>query len=144
MVENSNPQLFTNVGNFWSKEEDIQLNELYNNQLLDIMEISKIHKRAPGGIISRLRKHNYIQNCEDARGYAKFKNSDFYYELKKTNKIKKNNFNESESFNIKNDILNIKNDILNLKNEMFDSKKQIFELNNNINYLIDIIKKIHN
>lgn len=24
---------------------------------------------------------------------------------------------------------------------MFDSKKQIFELNNNINYLIDIIQK---
>jgi hypothetical protein len=69
------------VGDNWSQEEDDQLNKLYNTDMLDIVEISKIHNRAPGGIISRLLKHQYINNRISARGYISYKNSDLYKEI---------------------------------------------------------------
>ena len=53
-------ETFTNSGKPWEQQEDDQLNTLYNVDILDIMAISKIHKRTPGGIISRLFKHKYI------------------------------------------------------------------------------------
>ena len=81
--------IFKNAGEPWTQEEDIQLNELYNKDMLDIMEISKIHNRAPGGIISRLTKNNYISNRISARGYLKYKNSDLYKEIVSKNKEKK-------------------------------------------------------
>ena len=80
--------MFKNAGDPWTKEEDIQLNKLYNEDMLDIMEISKIHNRAPGGIISRLFKHNYIVNRQSARGYIVYKNSDLYKQIVSDNKDK--------------------------------------------------------
>ena len=44
-------ETFTNSGKPWEQQEDDQLNTLYNVDILDIMAISKIHKRTPGGII---------------------------------------------------------------------------------------------
>ena len=40
-----------NIREPWTENEDIQLNQLYNIDMLDIMEISKINNRPPGGII---------------------------------------------------------------------------------------------
>ena len=80
--------IFKNAGHPWSQEEDTQLNKLYNEDLFDIMEISKIHNRAPGGIISRLFKNNYIVNRQSARGYINYKNSDLYKEIVSNNKKK--------------------------------------------------------
>ena len=62
-------EIFKNAGEPWSPKEEIQLNKLYNEDMLDIMEISKIHCRAPGGILSRLKVLKYITNRQNARGY---------------------------------------------------------------------------
>jgi hypothetical protein len=43
-----------NSGKPWKEQEENQLNELHNVLLLDIMEISKIQKRKPWEISSRL------------------------------------------------------------------------------------------
>ena len=83
--------IFKNAGEPWTQEEDIQLNKLYNEDMLDIIEISKIHNRAPGGIISRLIKDNYIVNRQSARGYLAYKNSDLYKEIVNNNKDKRKN-----------------------------------------------------
>ena len=83
--------IFKNAGEAWQQEEDTQLNKLYNEDMIDIIEISKIHNRAPGGIISRLFKHNYIVNRQSARGYIAYKNSDLYKEIVSNNKDKKQN-----------------------------------------------------
>ena len=37
--------IFKNAGESWT-QEDTQLNKLYNEDMLDIIEISKIHNRA--------------------------------------------------------------------------------------------------
>ena len=39
--------MFKNAGEPWTENEDNQLNRLYNVDILDIMEISKRHNRAP-------------------------------------------------------------------------------------------------
>ncbi len=64
----TNPVL-NNVGSPWSKEEDKQLIKLYNEDKLDVIQISKLHGRAVGGILARLVKNNIIPNKIVARGY---------------------------------------------------------------------------
>jgi hypothetical protein len=61
-----------NYGKPWKEQEDNQLNDLYSVHLLDIMEISKIHKRGPWEISSRLLELKYITNLQSARGYTKY------------------------------------------------------------------------
>ena len=59
MASNNN---FKDSGTLWTSEEDRNLYELYNVDLLNIIEISNKLYRSPGTIISRLIKHNYIPN----------------------------------------------------------------------------------
>jgi len=128
--------IFTNAGELWSKKEDIQLNKLYNEDMLDIMEISKIHNRAPGGILSRLKFHKYITHRNLARGYDLYKNSNFYKLAIKNNKdnykknlTEKQKCNESISIN-KSDYIELQNDIKEMKNnikELAEMMKAVYE-----------------
>jgi hypothetical protein len=54
----------------WTREEHIQIKKLYNENMLDIVEISKIHNRSPDQILYSLMKYNCIVNSQSARGYA--------------------------------------------------------------------------
>ncbi len=136
--------MFKNAGEPWLQEEDIQLNKLYNINKIDIIEISKIHNRAPGGIISRLQKHNYITNRVSARGYNDYKNSDLYKEIVSTNNNKKKTTQPATiliSIN-KSDYIEIENEFNNLKNEIRDLKKNM-NLKNTIKELIDMMKAVY-
>ena len=82
-------ELFKSIEDPWTVQEDQQLNKLYNEEQLDIIAISKINNRAPGGIISRLREKKYITTRQSARGYTTYKNSDLYKEIVKNSIIKK-------------------------------------------------------
>ncbi len=86
---------FKNAGDPWTPDEDSQLNKLYNENMLDIMEISEIINRAPGTIISRLIKQNYIKTRVSARGYMIYKNSDLYREIVSKGENKKKQSNRS-------------------------------------------------
>lgn len=101
--------IFKNAGNSWTQEEDKQLNKLYNEDMLDIIEISKIHNRAPGAIISRLIKYNYISARELARGYITYKNSDLYKGIVSNNKDKKKT--GCNCIELQNDVKQMKNEI---------------------------------
>jgi hypothetical protein len=140
---------FKNAGEIWTIEEDSLLNKLYNEDMLDIMEISKIHKRAPGGIISRLIKQKYISERKSARGYDNYKNSELYKKIVSNNSTKKKgeelkkqkNTNCIEQDNIlisvdKNDYNQLQNDVKYIKNEMNIIKT-------NINELIVMIKAVY-
>jgi hypothetical protein len=54
----------------WTREEHIQIKKLYNENMFDIIEISKIHNRSPDQILYSLMKYNCIVNSQSARGYA--------------------------------------------------------------------------
>jgi hypothetical protein len=134
--------MFKNAGEPWTENEDNQLNKLYNIDMLDIMEISKIHNRAPGGIISRLCKNNYIPNRTSAKGYMTYKNSDLYKQIVSTNKEKegKNSCTGSKEslkiYSIDNMLITInKSDYIEMQNDIKDIKKTL-------NILIDMITQL--
>ena len=133
---------FKNAGEPWTPEEERQLNKLYNEDMLDIMEISKIHNRAPGGILCRLKVNKHIANRQHARGYDLYKNSNFYtqavqnnkqnYKKNLTDKLEKNiNITQTDNLLIsinKNDYIELQNDVKEMKNEIKDLKYSIKEL----------------
>ena len=142
--------IFKNAGEPWSQKEDMQLNKLYNEDMLDIMEISKIHNRAPGGIISRLFKNNYIVNRQSARGYIDYKNSDLYKEIVSNNKDKKKNEtgDKPKKINKPTQIDNIlisnnKSDYIELQNDVKEMKNEIKDLKNTIKELVEMLKAVY-
>ena len=142
--------VFKNAGEPWSKEEDTQLNKSYNEDMLDIIEISKIHNRAPGGIISRLIKHNYIANRISARGYIAYKNSDLYKEIVFNNKDKKKNDivdkpeKKIKPTQVDNILISInKSDYIELQNDVKEMKNEIKDLKNSIKELVEMLKAVY-
>ena len=69
-----------NVGKTWTKQEDELLDKLYNIDKNNLIEISLIHQRAPGGIILRLVKNKIVVDKKEIRGY------DEYLKVKSTHK----------------------------------------------------------
>ena len=146
--------VFKRAGEYWSPDEDIQLNKLYNEDMLDVMEISKIHSRPPGGIISRLCNHSYIVNRQSARGYITYKNSDLYKEIvanndkkskitdKSTKKLKVTK--KSKTTQIDNILISInKLDYIELQNNIDEMKNEIKELKNDIKELVEMTKAVY-
>jgi hypothetical protein len=141
---------FKNAGEPWSEKEEKQLNKLYNEDMLDIMEISKIHCRAPGGILSRLKKHNYITHRYLARGYQLYKNSNFYKQSVQTNKDKyKKDLTEKSNQDMKtskidNELIQIyNNDYIKLQNDVKEMKNEINELKYTIKELVEMMKAVY-
>jgi hypothetical protein len=154
---------FKNAGEPWSQEEDDRLNKLYNVDMLDVIEISKIHCRAPGGIISRLCKNNYIPNRTLARGYLDYKNSDLYKEIvssglwkkenKKKEKVKSNLTLINNNSSLTNDDnqkpkiklyqSKIKTDYLFLNEEVKEIKNELLELKTTIKELVEMMKAVY-
>jgi hypothetical protein len=132
-------------GSFWSSQEDEELNNMYNDKLMDIIEISNIINRTPGSVISRLYKNKYISNRTSARGYITYKNSELYKSIVASGEGKKNNkqttkSNDNISINI-NGIHAYEN--IELKNDIQEIKNEIKELKNNLKELIQMMKAVY-
>ena len=56
----------------WTDQECDQLNTLYNVDMLDIVEISKIIHRSPNKITSKLLEKKYTISFDSARGYTDY------------------------------------------------------------------------
>jgi len=146
VTETETETIFKNAGESWSKEEDEQLNKLYNEDNMGIIEISKIHNRAPGGIISRLLKQNYIINRQSARGYLDYKNSDLYKEIVSNNKSKKKTGKSEKikSPQIDNILISInKSDYIELQNDVKEMKNEIKDLKKTIKELVEMLKAVY-
>jgi hypothetical protein len=139
--------IFKNAGEPWSPSEDARLNKLYNEDMLDIMEISKMHNRAPGGIISRLIKNKHIANRTLARGYAIYKNSDLYKEIvfNKENAERQVKLDKQNKYmQIDNALISInKNHYIELQNDVKEMKNEIKELKHSIKELVEIMKAVY-
>jgi hypothetical protein len=57
----------------WSSNEDEQLRKYYNDPNLDVIEIGRLMKRSPGGVLSRLERIRIIPHKAAARGYKMVK-----------------------------------------------------------------------
>ena len=142
--------IFKNAGEPWTPEEERQLNKLYNEEMLDIMEISKIHCRAPGGILSRLKLLKYITHRQLARGYDLYKKSNFYKQAIQINKENyKNNLTEKLAQTIKpsqldNTLISIhKNGYIELLNDVKEMKKEMKDLKNSIKEIVELMKAVY-
>lgn len=113
----------------WLQDDDNLLDNMYNEDMLDIMEISEQMDRSPGEIISRLVKLEFITNRTSARGYILYKNSDIYKEIVSKGKMK-----------IKKPVPDINSEILTdkFKNDVklwIDTDNQLKEYNEHIKEL---------
>jgi hypothetical protein len=125
----------------WSSEDDILLNKLYNIEQLNIMEIYNKCERSPGSVLSRLKKHGWITNIYDARGYKDYIKSNLYKSLK--NNKKKQELN-NKTYNIS----DLQHDLIEIKNEIYNLKNMILNINNESNneeaIKKDIVEKTNN
>ena len=139
--------MFKNAGEPWNEKEEKQLNKLYNEDMLDIMEISKIHCRAPGGILSRLKMHKYITHRQLARGYDLYKKSNFYKQSVRTNKDNyKKDLTEKlmRTTQIDNKLIQIdRNDYTELQNDVKETKNEIKNLKNTLKELVEMMKAVY-
>ena len=69
------------AGKSWEKKEDDQLIKEYNIDRLNLLDICKIHKRMPGGIVSRLKRLNLVDINYKIRGYKDYQHSDIYKKI---------------------------------------------------------------
>lgn len=150
-------ELFKKAGDPWTVQEDQQLNKLYNEEQLDIIAISKIHNRAPGGIISRLQKNKHVPNRQSARGYIAYTNSDLYKEIVAKNKENRENklklednkkptstANKMVLTKADNILISIKqSDYIQLQNDVNEIKNDIKSLKNNISELVEMMKAVY-
>lgn len=72
------PKEYNLAGQPWEKEEDDQLIKEYNTDNLNILDLCRIHKRMPGGILSRLKRLGLIHMKDSVRGYNEYLRSDLY------------------------------------------------------------------
>lgn len=137
---------WNNCGGSWSEKEDDQLKMEYVDNKLDLIDICDIHKRRPGGVVSRLRKLGIVQFSNQVRGFDEYASSDLRNKLKNAKKpnsnknitetkslvkIPESNIRESRSIireNKNNMFNNYKDDIKEIKNEIKMIKQSISEL----------------
>ena len=122
-----------NAGQRWSKIEDHQLNNLYNIEKLDLIEIMKHHKRNAGGICSRLKKLNYISDKKEIRGYNKYIEN---YEICKSthnSKLTKTSRNRCKNNELTIDMNKIKDNINELTIDMNKIKENMDDMNTILN-----------
>jgi hypothetical protein len=72
---------YINSGLPWSTEENENLKKEYVNDKLDIFQISKLHKRTPGGIASRIVTLKLENNFSNIDGYELYQKSKLYQEV---------------------------------------------------------------
>ena len=108
----------------WTIREDNKLKRLYIKEELELIEISIMHKRTPGAIISRLIKNNIVNNKLEIRGFKKYTNSDFYKNLKNKKIITKEEFDlmKTDLNFMKEDLEQIKIDINSLNKDFYKLK----------------------
>jgi hypothetical protein len=78
---------YTNSGAPWFDTEVETLRKEYVDDKLDLLQISKLHKRTPGGIASRLVILKVVATNEDIHGYADYKASSLYKDALNKHKI---------------------------------------------------------
>lgn len=141
---------------YWTNEDDKILYELYNIDMMNIIEISKKLNIKPGIIISKLLQNKYISHRTLARGYMIYKNSNYYKSVVESNNSKKNDNNrKKEKNNNKENKIKVsttvdklficidKDDYIELQNDVNNMKKELTELKSQIKELVEMMKAVY-
>jgi hypothetical protein len=135
---------YTRVGEPWLITEDAQLIQEYNTEKMSLMQIAKIHKRRPGGISSRLKRLNLVQDDNCIRGNEEYQQSDLYKELWKE-KLEKREARREER-KVKKENMRPTNKVMESireKTELSELKKDVKEIKESLNKLMEMIQAIY-
>ena len=137
-------QEYNLAGEPWESKEDEQLKKEYNIDKLTILEICKIHKRMPGGIISRLRRLDLIDMRHKARGYEEYEKSDLYKEICKNKKENKEKRLEKKLESKTQPAINsIFTKTVNELPDIIQIKRDITEIKSDVKKLVELISAIY-
>ena len=64
----------------WTNEEDVEINRLYNEDMLSIMEVHERMNILPWFMTKRLIEKKYIEREGISRGYIEYSESPLYWE----------------------------------------------------------------
>lgn len=131
------PLEYNLAGQPWEKKEDDQLIKEYNIDKLKLLDISKIHKRMPGGIISRLKKLNLIDMRCNARGYEEYQNSNLYKDICKTRAENRLERKIESSVNTNSNTISQGNQ------NIIELKKDVKEMKENISKILELMNAIY-
>ena len=153
---------YIHAGNAWNKDEDFQLIKEYNVDKLKLLEISKIHKRMPGGISSRLVSLKLADMRCNIRGYIEYQQSDLYKEIVKNNiknnteKTHKKIIDDTEIIKATIDIKNehgskeqftprqkYRLELKQVPSEITEIKKDIQEIKENVNKILELMNAVY-
>jgi DNA-binding transcriptional regulator GbsR (MarR family) len=129
------------AGQAWKETEEEQLKKEYTIDKLNLMELSKIHKRLPGGITSRLKKLNLISFANETRGYSEYLASDLY-KIISTNKTERKQEQVAENQTILAPTL-IKQPKQRLSNEIHSLREELKEMKQYIQEVHSLMNKIY-
>jgi len=142
------PEEYNLAGQPWEKKEDEQLIKEYTIDRLNLMDISKIHKRMPGGIVSRLIFHKLIVIRSQARGYIEYQQSDLYKEIckhKVENRLKRNTkYNNPDNTAV--DLTDRQTTRLQIKqipSDIIQIKEDIKEIKKNVSKILEIMNVLY-
>jgi ribonuclease HI len=129
------------AGQVWSQTEEEQLKKEYTIDKLNLMELSKIHKRLPRGITSRLKKLNLISFANETRGYSANLASDLY-KIISTNKTERNQEQVAENQTILTSTL-VKQPKRRLSNEIHSLREELKEIKQYMKEVHSLMNKIY-
>ena len=135
---------YTRVGEPWLASEDAELIQEYNTEKMTLIQIAKIHKRRPGGISSRLKHLNLVQDKRCIRGVEEYQQSDLYKELCKE-EVERREARHQETKEKKENTrpTNKVMESIQEKTELSELKKDVKEIKESLNKLMEMIQAIY-
>jgi hypothetical protein len=126
----------------WSIKEIIQLKELYTVKNLPLMEIAKLHNRAPHAVIEQLKTQKLVKTLTSITGYAEYKQTPLYITHAKEERQKQKEAKEKALEDSKYNVSFMKQDIHDLKNEVAALNNTVADLQIGFNDLLNFVRTV--
>jgi len=126
----------------WSIKEIIQLKELYTVKNLPLMEIAKLHNRAPHAVIEQLKTQKLVKTLTSITGYAEYKQTPLYTTHAKEERQKQKEAKEKALEDSKYNVSFMKQDIHDLKNTVDALNNTVADLQSSFNDLLNFVRSV--
>jgi hypothetical protein len=126
----------------WSIKETIQLKELYTVKNLPLLEIAKLHNRAPHAVIEQLKSQKLVKTLTSITGYAEYKQTPLYTTHAKAERQKQKEAKEKALEDSKYNVSFMKQDIHDLKNEVAALNNTVADLQSSFNDLLNFVRSV--
>jgi len=141
-TEETENEIYSSTETPWSIKETIQLKELYTVKNLPLMEIAKLHNRAPHAVIEQLKTQKLIKTLTSITGYAEYKQTPLYTTHAKEERQKQKEAKEKALEDSKYNVSFMKQDIHDLKNEVATLNNTVADLQSSFNDLLNFVRSV--